>query len=374
MSSFEDQGPGFVPDARPVDPFMPAQNVEVRTPWKKKLKAWVDRQGVGGIIMVLFMLGLLLGFTMYEALNSARGWTMIADTAAPVWAAWCFGFVATIGYIGFHRRAGEKARAKKAAEKDALADPYAEKPDDMPGYEKEIVIMIGCALIALLGVFSNLADKTGTQQMLANESNADRAALRAELTVLERATAEEKFVQQNTMIAILRDTVESLEGEAIGWGMESIPVLSDAGAPLFTVNDAGQTVAKTTAATPEQCQADLRTRQRQICNDLNGSGGEFGLRGDLRIEESALVALEAKKARADEIVIELEGMSLESGSQHWDAIAKLLHDQVESSTVRIWLTFLASVIVLMVLGFAWDSFFEGREREIRKATRGKWTQ
>lgn len=353
-----------------TNPFIEAQRIEVQTPWKKKIKLWLERKKTAGVIFVLFTFGLLSGFTIYEATNSARGWAMIAGSAAPTWIATCFGFVATIGYISFHRAAFEKERDKKDAVKawrKALEEnpnlSYSEagdSPEDLPGPYKEVLVMIGCAFIALVGVFSNLADKTGKDAQEALEANTSRAELVAELGTIERATTEDKFITARALVDVTYEAITSLEDEAVGWGMEAIPILTDDGVPVMTTNEAGQAVPKTTAATSEQCRADLRTRERIICNELNGPDG---LRSELTLHEAALYGLEVRKARGEEIKESLKDMKIEEGNQHWAAMETVAMGSVDSDTIRIWIMFLASCVVLVILGFAWDSFFEARERE-----------
>lgn len=347
------------------DPMIEAQRSNVRTPSKTKLALWLDRKGASGVIFVLMTFGLLMGFTLYEATNSARGWIMIAGSAAPGPIAWCFGFVATIGYIAFHRRGYERKRELEdwKAGGDEPTATYSERPRKPDGPEKDFVVMVACAFVALVGVFSNLADKTGKDAGEAQELNQTRAELTAELSTIERATTDDKFIAARALVDVTYETIKSLEDEAVGWGFDPVPVVDSDGQPVMIVNESGDTVPKTTAATSEQCRADLRTRQRIICNDLNGTGGEFGLRGELTLHEAAVLGLETRKARADEIKEQLKGMKIESGNSHWSAMETVAMGSVDSDTIRIWIMFIVSCVVLIALGFAWDSFFEARERE-----------
>lgn len=300
-----------------------AQAAKTKTPFSVKFSHWYERQSLQGLFFVAFQLAMLIALTAYEAFNSASGWAMIAKGAAPGWLAALFGFGLTIGYIGYHRQASERLRV-----------------DNKSAAVRAGIVAVFAALLALFGVFSNLSSKTALAATSASELNLDRADIRADIRLLESEVTPENIANTEALVDVTRRQIKSLEGEAVGWGMDE--------------------------TTPEACAADLRQRQRQICNSLNGAGdgSTLGLRNELRLNEAALENLRSKAERLETLRAQAANLRQQEGAEHWEAMSRVSMGNVDASSFRIWGTFLASILVLIVVGFGWDAFFERREEEL----------
>lgn len=295
---------------------------KTRTPWRVRFEQWRENVSLSTLLFVAFQLVMLVALTAYEAFNSASGWEMIARGAAPSWLSSTFGAALTVGYIAYHRKASECHRI-----------------GDMAGMRKAaIVAFLGCAL-ALFGVFSNLASKTALTANEASENNSSRTQIIADIRLLESTVTPELISTTTAIVEVTERQIASLEGEAVGWGMSE--------------------------TSPAACAADLRSRQRSICNSLNGTGDgqTMGLRNELALNKSALENLGTQAERLAVLKKQLSGLSQIEGQAHWEAMTKISAGNVEASSFRIWGTFIASALVLLMLGFGWDSFCEKREQE-----------
>lgn len=298
-----------------------AQNANVKLTTGQKIRRWIEKQSPVAVFFAALQLVALIAFTLFEAHNSGRGWIMITNGAAPWFLAYSLGVGMTIGYLSFHRKAAEELRAGR---KDK-------------GGQAAIVAVI-CTALALFGVFSNVASKTSVSASAATENNTDRAILLAEIRQLEAEVTPESVAQTEALADVTRRQIGSKEAEAIGWGLKA-------------------------GATIEECANDLRPRQRQLCNTLNGSDNSMGLRNELTLHESALDGYRSKSERLEAMRAEVKGMKVEEGAAHWDAMSKITSGAASPDMFRIWGTFLASLGILFILGFGWDSFLEKREEE-----------
>lgn len=301
-----------------------AMEAQTKTPWRVQLKLWVQSLDAGKIFIVLVTFAFLVGFTIYEGLNAAAGWVLIAQGAVPQPAAFVFGFGTVLGVIAFHRMAGEDFERGKTGRA-----------------WRSVVVVLGCMALALLGVFSNLSSKTAVSAQTATNVNFDNAALRAEMTTLRRTSSDAALANAETLVEVTQGIIESLEAEAVGWQMDG--------------------------TTPEDCAQDLRTAQRNICNQLNGTGGDLGYRNELLLAETALSNVRAGRERLEEIQGILRNAGAQEGAAHWEAMSDVSLGRIEADAARIWATFLASLVVLIVLGFGWDRFFDAREKELENA-------
>lgn len=305
-----------------------SQNANVKQGIGQKIKLWAAKQSPVAVFFAALQIVALIAFTLFEAHNSGKGWMMITTGAAPWFLAYALGVGMTIGYLSFHRKAAEELRAGR---KDK-------------GGQAAIVAVI-CTILALFGVFSNVASKTSVSANAASENNTDRALLLAEIRQLEAEVTPESIEQTKALADVTRRQIGSKEAEAIGWGLSA-------------------------GATIDECAADLRPRQRQLCNTLNGSDASMGLRNELTLHESALVGYQSKTDRLVELKAKAKGMKQEEGAAHWDAMSKISNGSIGADMFRIWGTFLASLGILFILGFGWDSFLEKREQESEEAGNG----
>ena len=122
-------------------------------------------------------------------------------------------------------------------------------------------------------------------------------------------------------------------------------------------------------ATQEDCRADLRPRERQICNDLNGDGQRMGLRNELEMHKARVLGLETKSERLSMLRTKLGSLQYTEGSAHWQAMEKLTGGSVQQDALRIYISLFISLGLLLVLGMGFDALFEknrGRDRGARQ--------
>lgn len=297
-----------------------AQNVKI--PLSKRITEWAERQNKVTVFFVLLQLTALIGFTLFEAHNSARGWVLITNGAAPAFLAYMMGAAATIAALSFFRQAAEAHRDGK---KDTTI--------------KAVAVAFIATALALLGVFSNVSSKTGVASIRANEINTERAILLAEKRGLEADLSGDKIGQTSALVDVLERRVQSQEGLAVGWGM-------------------------TDKASPEECKADLRVTQRDICNALNGDANSLGLRNEYEMAKASLASLTAKQVELASVEDRLKTLPVEEGSAHWEAMSDVAQGSFTAEQGRIYGTFFASFGIMLLLMLGWDAFFEKREKEI----------
>ena len=303
-----------------------AEQARIKTPTTVKLRQWAESRSTVEIAAVLGIMSAMIVATIWESNNAGLGFYMLSQGVVWQPLAYLFGAICPIGYFWFHRRASEFYRSGKAAS----------------GSQAAIVAIIFTGL-TLFGVFSNIASKTEMQALKAGESNSDRALLRAEVLALRSQVTPEEFLLSETTIGVTRTQIESTLAEAKGWGMEDLdPVTS--------------------------CAADLRPRQRQLCNRMNGTERadgslSMGLLNELRMNEGAFEILQDKKRQLDEKEELLRTTKREEGDGHWKSMERIAQGGVSADDFRIWGSFFLSIGVLMVLGFGWDNFLEEREEE-----------
>lgn len=318
-----------------------AETAKIKVTAWFKIRRWIETRSATEIFVVIGMLAVLLGLTFWEQSNAASGWQMLATGYAPAWIAAVFGFCLPVGVFIFHRRMAEFHRDDKTS-KAAQAG----------------AVMIALAGLTLFGVFSNIASKSEVQQNAALESNTARSLLVAEIQTLELDVSEEAFMNLRALTQVTENQVRSREAEAKGWGFDPVPVTDEAGAIVPN---------QFTYATIEQCAADLRARERQICNALNGNDTDVGLRGRLDLLAADQAILESKAEKLEEKRAELANLPRMEGAGHWSAMARLSGGSVDADGWRIWGTLFVSAFVLIALAFGWDLFLEAREEETNEA-------
>lgn len=306
-----------------------------KPPVRERIADWISEQGGWTLLFVAFMLAMLIGITLWEATNSAKGWVKLMSGAVPEWLVFAGAFFLPIGYVGFHRRAMERWR------------------DGLHGQGIKAATVALLAMVAsLFGVFANIASETEKSAEDALKNNNARASLYAEIKTLEFETSDDRLIEERAMLEVTTRWIASVEAEAVGWGMEKVPVPGGADGEM-------------TVATPEQCAGDLRTRQRTICNRLNGDGAdEFGLRNDLFKTNLNIAEIERKRGVLEEKRALYDSMQYQDGAAHWGAMERIASGKAESDFIRVWGALGIAIVLLLIAGFGWDEFFERTEKEI----------
>ena len=306
-----------------------AESARIRQPMSVKMRTWAEERTTVEIAAIIGIMAAMLVATIWESNNAGLGFYMLA--AGVVWQplAYLFGAICPIGYFWFHRRASEFYRAGRGS----------------AGSQAAIVAIVFTGL-TLFGVFSNIASKTEMQAAIAGEANTDRAMLRAEVIALRPQVTAEEFLLAEANINVTQNQIASSLAEAAGWGMEDLDATG-------------------------ACLADLRPRQRQLCNRMNGTERadgtlSVGLINELKLAEGRLEILQDKKRELDELEERLRTTKRAEGQGHWNAMERISQGGVSADDFRIWGSFFLSIGVLIVLGFGWDNFFERREEELGK--------
>ena len=305
--------------------FSQATAAQTKMPFSMKVKHWFESRSATEIFLVIMTAAVMIAFTLWESINSANGWMLLAKGVAPIPVAAIAGFAMPIGVFVFHRRSFEFFRAKA---NDAAI--------------RAVIVTLALTALTLWGVFSNIASKTELSAAQAGEFNQDRALLRSELQALNLEVTDDVYLQAESLVQVTATQIKSTEAEATGWGMAD------------TEPDGA-------------CASDLRTRERQLCNRLNGSDTDMGLRNRLVMAQNNITALDAKKARQAELRTLLAEMPKQEGEFHWQAMSAISGGTVDAGGFRIGGSMFVSLFVLIVLAFGWDLFFEAREDELEEA-------
>lgn len=300
-----------------------AMNAQIELPWQIRLANWWERQPpLGRVLVSVLTIGLLVVLTAWEANNAGQGWALIAKGTAPYLFAYLGGAAVTVSYVVFHHRAAEQFRKGRGKGK-----PW-----------QPLATAIIAAVLSLFGVFANIASKTQVSAATAQEQNTDRAELRAEAKRLQAETSPERINQLEAMIAVNERIIAATLAEAEGWGMDNLD--------------------------PEgACAADLKRRQRQLCNRVNGGPDDLGARNELALNQAALEAAKLKAERLKKIRDQLSSMRVQEGAAQWDAMSKIAGDldrDLAPDDFRIWGSLLASLGFLFLAGMGWDTIIEAR--------------
>lgn len=278
-----------------------------------------------GFCLALGFIGVI---TAWELNNSGLGWSLI-------FSAWgSFAWVAGVSVAGWaiwsHRQHKEHSRAAQA-----LKDEGNRKEERAARgrSQKWFVSSILCAVVTLFGVFSNLVSHSAMDADAAIELDQDRAAQR---NVVRRLDREFANLPKPAGVEFTRETLASYQAEAVGWKMTDLD--------------------------PEgACKADLKKRQRELCNLA------ADIRAELKEAEEMQVILDAKQAEIDAAQAKLDAMAPPTGAKHWQRMAELWNSlpgvpETSPGFIQTWGVFLVSVFGLFVCFIGWDSIGERAER------------
>jgi outer membrane murein-binding lipoprotein Lpp len=311
------------------------------------VSAWWDRQPRAVVIIsAIFAAAVLTGLTGWEALNSARGWVMLANGAAPANVAFMAGLSVTIGYVVFHRRASERVRKvndlkRKAEDEEGSVKMYEiDRAKSVAG--KAVIAAVVLATLSLFGVFSNLASKTAMTAGKAEEVNSSRTELQADIIILKNDIAALNPDVLNALLAAKQSQLKSMVAEAKGWGVDNLDP-------------------------DDGCAADLSQRVRQLCNAANGSVERIGVSAEVAAYEAQIATLKAKQAQLKAKESQLANTAAIEGEEHWKAMSGLTKGKLDPDIFRIWGMFLASMLFLFGAGLGWDELLEEAERRKLKS-------
>ena len=305
-----------------------ALEAQVQERWQEKLVRWASGLPpflqVLAWVFILIAVGALVSATFWEANNAGRGYVMLGKGVADPWIAYTAGFGFTVAYLVFHRFTAEALR--EAGWRSAkVAKPAA------------AAVVFG--LLSLGGVFANLVDNAQANKSISQAQSEDRAVLLADVRALRAQVNSFSEVQMRAMVEADTRLLGGYRAEAAGWGMTD---LDPDGA----------------------CLADLKPRQRQLCNLALETEGNI-LQG-----QAALDNHEQTKKALDMAEAALLAAPEAEAAQFWDTASKVVTEVQgqDESQARSAETFLAifmllvSIFTLLGTGLGWDAIFEYLER------------
>lgn len=316
---------------------------------------WRNMPGAMRALMLFvsscFALGFLCTITAWELNNSGKGWTLIfAEWGIFAW----FGGVAIAGWCMWaHRQHKEQSRAA------ALFKLEGDEPRKKKAEARSrtwFLSTVLCGVVTLFGVFSNLVSGAAMGMDHAIEVEEDRGAVRNTIKRLERELAA---LPKPSGVQFTRDTLASYISEAAGWKMANL----DNEKPEKWDD-------KALGAYPGPgCVADLRTRQRDLCNLASG------IRAELAEADEMQVGVDAKIGEIKDANTKLAALAPVSGAKHYQRMAELLNTipgvssgaanadgtpsgMITAEMIQTWGLFLISVFGLFVAAIGWDSIGE----------------
>ena len=292
-----------------------------------RLRAYINNSDPVEVAFWSIQFVALIALLIFEANNSGKGYVMLAKGAAPAFLAYFMGVACVVAYVSAHHRAADAFRAKRT--KQAW---------------QSVGVAVTCTMLAFVGVLSNVSSKTALSATTSSETNEERALVRAEILAIQAEATPEAINQSRALVSVTERQISAREDEATGWGLGD--------------------------ATQEDCRADLRPRERQICNDLNGDGQRMGLRNELEMHKARVLGLETKSERLSMLRTKLGSLQYTEGSAHWQAMERLTGGSVQQDALRIYISLFISLGLLLVLGMGCDALFEKIEDEIEEQDNG----
>jgi hypothetical protein len=298
-----------------------AIEANVKSDWITRLGEWWEDQNTAlRTIVTVAGGGVIATFICIEGNSSGQGWLRAMEGTAPMFALWIFGFACTLGYIVSHRIASEAIRDKQK-------------------WQLPVAAAVFTASLSLFGVVANQIERAQTRTVVSGDVGTARGDAISRVRSLQ--TRVNAF-DEATMQAILEADQRALlaaRAEATGWGM---PDLDPAGA----------------------CNADLKPRQRQLCNDVNGPDG---LLASIAITPAALESHAISKEALAAAEGQLGGLKAERTSNFWRGMAEIVPGDDNDMTARTSRvsaigSLIMSIVILFSTAFMIDVVLEYRER------------
>lgn len=286
-----------------------------------RLSEWWDDQNAALRTIITIAGGAVIAtFICIEGNSSGQGWLRAMEGTAPMPALWIFGFACTLGYIVSHRIASEAIREKAK-------------------WHLPVAAAVFTASLSLFGVVANQIERAQTRTVVSGDVGTARGDAIARVRGLQtRVNAFDEVTMQAILEADQR-ALEAAKAEATGWGMAD---LDPAGA----------------------CNADLKPRQRQLCNEVNGADG---LLSSIATTQAALESHETSKAALEIAEDQLGGLAAERTSNFWRGMAEIVPGEADDMTARTSRvsaigSLIMSIVILFSTAFMIDVVLEYRER------------
>jgi len=305
--------------------------------------AW---RGTPSAIRALFLfviysvgLGFLGVLTFWELRNAGSGYSLIFAGWGGSLAFW--GGVAVAGsYMFSHRQHKETVQLieeLQTSEVHAMHEQNAMKLEDVRRKAKKareqsrrwMVSTFLCGLVTLFGVFSNLVSHASMDTAAAIEIDEDRAELRRDISRMRR---ELGVMPKPEGVEFTRETLAAYEAEAVGWKMTD---LKPDGA----------------------CLADLKKRQRDLCNLA------AEIRAELIEADEMQAAVDLKTLEIETAEDRLEDMQPVAGAKHYEKMAELVmsipgvpaewNKSGVANSIQVWGVLILAIVGLYICAVGW---------------------
>lgn len=295
-----------------------AMEANVKVHWAVRFREWLDQSnGTIRLVVTIAAIAGLMTATYWEANNSGGGWTMLGKGVAPPFVAWISGAGFTLLYFTFHRVASE-----------ALRDHSYRSPK----FTKPALAGLIFGILSVAGVFANLVQNAEINQGTAQEASGVRGELISEVRRLKAEVNSFDIYAVEAGLEADQRALAAAKAEAAGWGMAD---LEPDGA----------------------CLDDLKPRQRQLCNMVNGADG---LLASVAQGEAAKKSNDAARAALAVAEGALASQPKAEAAQFWDGVGKVTGGHQGENTL-VWFMLIVSLCTIVGTGIGWDAFFEARE-------------
>ena len=281
-------------------------------------------------------LGGLAAHVWWEGNKAGQGFIMLGKGIAAPWIAYIAGFGCTVGCIAFFRVTMETIRDNAVISRKVFFPAIA-------------ALVFG--LLSAAGTFANLVDNATANQSVSKTQSADRALLLADFRTLKARVDGFDVIQMQAMVDADRRAHGAMLAEATGWGMAD---LDPDGA----------------------CAADLKPRQRQLCNAVNGPDGILSS----IVQGEAALASHAKAVESLELARRaLEAAPEAEGAEFWDVASETFSEATQGDTATSQASGNAFMVIMMLvltigilLGtcFGCEALFEHLETRAERKKKG----
>lgn len=286
---------------------------------------------------LILALGGLAALVWWEGNNAGQGFIMLGKGIAAPWIAYIAGFGCTVGCIAFFRVTMETIRDNAVLSRKVFFPAIA-------------ALVFG--LLSAAGTFANLVDNATSNQSVSKTQSADRALLLADFRTLKARVDGFDVIQMEAMVDADKRAHSAMLAEATGWGM---PDLDPDGA----------------------CAADLKPRQRQLCNAVNGPDGVLS---SITQGEAALASHGKAVESLDLARRALEAAPDAESAQFWDVASETFseatHGDASASGPASGNAFMVIMMLVLTIGillgtcFGCEAIFEHLETKAERKKKG----
>lgn len=296
---------------------------------------------------LLLALGGLAALVWWEGNNAGQGFIMLGKGIAAPWIAYIAGFGCTVGCIAFFRVTMETIRDNALISRKVFFPAIA-------------ALVFG--LLSAAGTFANLVDNATANQSVSKAQSADRALLLADFRTLKARVDGFDVIQMQTMVDSDKRAHEAMLAEAKGWGMPNL----DAAPP----EDAGDDYPGAA------CAADLKPRQRQLCNAVNGPDG---ILSSIAQGEAALISHAKAVESLDLARRALEAAPEAESAEFWDVASSTFSEathggegapQASGNAFMVIMMLVLTIGILLGTCFGCEAIFEHLETRAERKKKG----